>query len=182
MLVELHWSLVELPFYIETHPMDEIWRTAAPAPALLGACLPDPPTLLLHSCAHWALHHSQEQRLLWLLDIDRLARWDRLDWSLVLERATRWRLQLALRTLVQQSETGLGTPIPPAVKQAMAQWQPASVETAMWGLGDEPAGTTPAAHTYHLGGHQGGQRRRYAGWLGLCKLISYPEKVMLKWR
>ncbi len=178
LLVELHWFLVELPYYIDRIPMAEIWQAATPAADLPGAMLPDPTTLLLHSCAHWALHHSQEQRLLWLLDIDRLARWDLLAWENVMERATRWRLQLAVRTYVEQAEARLGTPVPPLVKQTMAQWQPAPVETAMWGLGDERPGRSRQRIRTTWAALDGEQRWRYAAWLGLRGLLWEPEQLV----
>ena len=177
LLVELHWSLVELPYYIDRIPMAEIWQAAEPIAGLPGARLPDPATALLHSCAHWALHHSQEQRLLWLLDVDRLARWGRLDWNLVLEQATRWRLQLALRTFVQQAEAHLGTPIPPDVRQTMAHWRPDPVETAMWGLGDDRPGRTWQRLAVSWTALAGRQRLRYAAWLGLRGVLWAPEQI-----
>jgi hypothetical protein len=177
LLVELHWSLVELPYYIETISMDEIWQSAVPAVDLPGAFTPDPATLLLHSCAHRALHHSQEQRLLWLLDVDRLARWARLDWTTVLDRATRWRLQLALRTLVQEAVAQLGTPTPPAIEQAMAQWQPAPVETAMWGLGDARPGRARQRVAASWAALTSPQRLRYGAWLGLRGALWVPEQI-----
>lgn len=177
MLVELHWSLVMLPYYIETISVDDIWQAAQPAADLPGAFAPDPATLLLHSCAHWALHHSQEERLLWLLDIDRLARWNRLQWDRVLDQATRWRLQLALRRFIQQAEDALGTPIPPAAKHEMACWQPAPVETAMWGLGDERPGRTWRRMRRTWTALTGVQRMRYATWLGLRSVLWPPEQI-----
>ena len=175
LLVELHWSLVELPYYIDRIPMAEIWRDSVPAGDLPGARLPDPATALLHSCAHWALHHSQEQRLLWLLDVDRLTRWDRLDWDLVLDRATRWGLQLALHTIVLQAEEKLGSSVPEVVRHTMAHWQPAPVETAMWGLGDERPGRTRQRIRTTWTAMDASQRRRYAAWLALRGALWYPE-------
>jgi len=177
LLVELHWSLVELPYYIDRIPMAEIWQASEPATGLPGARLPDAATALLHGCAHWALHHSQEQRLLWLLDVDRLARCGRVDWDLVLDRATRWGLQLALRTIVLQAEAHLGSPVPEAVRQAMAHWQPAPVETAMWGLGDERPGRTRQRIRTTWAAMDGSQHRRYAAWLALRALLWQPEQM-----
>lgn len=177
LLVELHWSLVELPYYIDRIPMAEIWQASEPAAGLPDAWLPDAATALLHSCAHWALHHSQEQRLLWLLDVDRLARCDRLDWDRVLDRATRWSLQLALRTIVLQAEAQLGSPVPEVVRQTLARWQPAPVETTMWGLADERPGRTRQRIRITWAAMQGGQRLRYGGWLALRSLLWQPEQL-----
>ncbi len=49
LLVEFHWSLVELPYLIDRIPMAEVWASARPCPGLPGALLPDAATLLLHA-------------------------------------------------------------------------------------------------------------------------------------
>lgn len=178
LLVELHWSLVELPYYIDRLPMAEIWQASAPAGEPAGARLPDAATALLHCCAHWALHHSQEQRLLWLLDVDRLARHAQLDWDLAMDRAARWGLQLALRTIVLRAEAQLGSPVPEPVRAAMAHWRPAPVEVAMWGLGDERPGRTRRRVAATWAAMTGGQRVRYAAWLVLRTLLWEPENLV----
>lgn len=178
MVVELHWSLVEAPYYIDRIPMADIWQTAVAAPDLPSAKVPDGATLLLHSCAHLALHHSQDQRLLWLLDVDRLLRWRRLDWNAVLERAARWDLQLALRTIVQQTEARLGTPLPADIAKELARLEPAPAERVMWGVGDDRPDRNSRRIRASWATMSGRQRWRYVGWLGLCKLISYPEKMI----
>ncbi len=81
LVTELHWSLLEIPYYIQRIHMAEVWSAAAPAPGHAGAFIPDSATLLIHSAAHLALHHSRELRLIWLLDLDRLARWSEMDWA-----------------------------------------------------------------------------------------------------
>ena len=106
LLVELHWSLVELPYYVERIPMSEVWATTRPAERLPGAVMPDPATLLLHSCAHVALHHSRTLRLIWLVDVDRLARSAALDWDALTERSERWGLGLAAKATLKQPPPG----------------------------------------------------------------------------
>ena len=101
LLVELHWSLVELPYYVERIPMAEVWATTRPAEGLPGASIPDPATLLLHGCAHVSLHHSRALRLIWLVDVDRLARSAALDWDALIERSARWGLGLAAHTTLK---------------------------------------------------------------------------------
>jgi hypothetical protein len=177
LLVELHWSLVELPYYIDRIPMAEIWQEAAPAAGLPGAHVPDTATALLHSCAHWALHHSIEQHLLWLLDIDLLLRSSQLRWDAVLDRATRWGVQLALRTFVLRAEAQLGSPVPPAVRHQLAEWQPPEVESAMWGLGDERPGRAQQRVRTSWAALRGRQRMHYAGWLVLRALLWQPEQL-----
>lgn len=176
-LVELHWALVEAPFYIDQIPLDEIWQAAHPAPQLAGAWLPDPATLLIHCCAHLALHHSQDMRLFWLLDVDRLARWPALDWQTTLAQAERWRLDLAVSRVVQQAAACFGTPLPPAVTQWLAEPRPDPVQHALWGQGDATPGYTWRKVRTTLAVVTPPQRRRYAAWLLLRSLLWAPEQL-----
>ena len=120
LLVELHWSLVELPYYVERIPMREVWATTRPAAGLPGASIPDAATLLLHSCADVALHHSRALRLIWLVDVDRLARSEALDWDALIERSERWGLGLAAETTLKPTAAWLGTPVPAEVLARLA--------------------------------------------------------------
>jgi hypothetical protein len=176
-LLELHWALVEAPYYIDHIPLEEAWQRAGPAPDLPGALLPDPATLLLHCCAHLALHHSQDQRLFWLLDVDRLARWPALDWEGALAQAERWHLDLAVGSIVQQAAATLGTPLPEEVLRWLGQRRPDAVQQALWGLGDDTPGRTwrKARTTWAVAPPD--QRRRYAAWLLLRSLLWAPEQI-----
>lgn len=167
LLVELHWSLVELPYYIERIPMAEVWATLGPCAALPGACLPDHATLLLHSCAHLALHHSRDLRLIWLVDVDRLARSPALAWEAVLRRAERWGLGLAVHATLQAAAAWLGTPLPPEALAHLAELAGDPVGRAMWGLGDERPGRAwrRARATWAAFGPR--QRLSYGAWLAL---------------
>jgi hypothetical protein len=140
LLVELHWSLVELPYYVERIPMAEAWATTRPAGSLPGASLPDPATLLLHGCAHVALHHSRTLRLIWLVDVDRLARSAALDWDALTERSARWGLGFAAYTTLRATAAWLGTPLPEEAMARLARQADDPVLRAMWGLGDEVPG------------------------------------------
>ena len=40
LLVEFHWSLVELPYFIDRIPMDEIWEAAQPCQDMPGEFAP----------------------------------------------------------------------------------------------------------------------------------------------
>lgn len=167
LLVELHWSLVELPYYMVRIDMAEAWQQARPLPGLPAALAPDPAVLLLHACAHLALHHSRDPRLIWLVDVDRLAR-SELDWGRVLRLAQAWGLGLAVAACLSAAGHWLATPIPGSVFAALAALPADPVAAAMWGLGDEKlpgrwwrrAWATWAAFDAR-------QRVRYAGWLAL---------------
>ncbi len=176
-LVELHWALVEAPFYIDAIPLDGVWRHAQPAAQLPGAGVPDPATLLIHCCAHLALHHSQDMRLFWLLDVDRLARWPALDWDAALAQAGQWRLDLAVSRIVQRAAALFGTPLPEAVLRWLAQPRTDPVQHALWGLGDEVPGHTWRKVRTTWAVADPALRRRYAAWLALRSLLWPPEQL-----
>jgi hypothetical protein len=171
LLVELHWSLVELPYYVERIPMAEVWATARPAEGLLGASLPDPATLLLHGCAHVSLHHSRALRLIWLVDVDRLARSEALDWDALSERSARWGLGLAAYTTLKTTAAWLGTPLPAAVMARLVRQADDPMLRAMWGLGDEvPGGARHRARATWMA-FSGRQRLRYGAWMASRALV-----------
>jgi len=178
LLIELHWTLVELPYYIDAIPISDIWATATPAPGLPGAYLPDPATLLLHSCAHVAFHHSTDERLLWLLDIDRLARRAVLDWDIVLARAAAWGLTTVLAGRLALAQAQLDTPIPPAVTQRLQGAPRQPWEQRMIGLGDEKPGRAWRRAWVSWQAFGGRQRVRYTAWLALRSLLWLPETVV----
>ncbi len=175
LLVELHWSLVELPYYIERIPMADIWATVS-SPGLLagagpaGLPVPDPATLLLHSCAHLALHHSRSLRLIWLVDVDRLAQARALDWDALTGRAARWGLGLAVYAALKTTAAWLDTPLPQAALARLAQQAEDPIGRAMWGVGDETPGGARRRAQITWAAFTGRQRLRYAAWLGLRAL------------
>jgi hypothetical protein len=181
LLLELHWSLVELPWYIDQIPPGDVWHAATPVPDLPGAWLPDPAVLLLHACAHLALHHSSSHRLLWLLDIDQLARSPALSWPRLLELAGRWRLQLALRTMLQRTRATLATPLPADVLAVMAGWEPDSAERAHHALSDERPGHIRHRLRTAWRCFSPRQRVTYAAWLVLRALL-WPSEQYLRTR
>ncbi len=177
LLVELHWSLAELPYYIDRIDMADVWEHARPLPSLPPAQVPDPAVLLLHACAHLALHHSRDLRLIWLVDVDRLVRCG-MDWERVVGLARRWGLGLAAAACLSAAARWLGTPLPAPVHDALAGLATDKIGRAMWGLGDErlpgrwwrrPWATWAAFDT--------GGRVRYAGWLALRTLLKPVEWV-----
>jgi hypothetical protein len=177
LLVELHWSLLELPYYIERIPMADIWSLAQVAPGIPDAFVPDSTTLLLHSCAHQMMHHNQERRLLWLLDVDRLVRLGDLDWDAVLDRAPRWGLVLTLKMMLDEAMRLLETPVPPAVQAALARCATEPVERAMWGVGDNRPGRAWRRVQATVAAFDSRQRLAYLGWLALRGASWLPESI-----
>jgi hypothetical protein len=123
---DLHWHLVDSPFYQQVIQLDWLWETAARHPLGEGQVR----TLglearLIYLCAHAALHH-QGGRALWICDIDRLLRQQstELDWELFLERVIAFRQPLAVQTVLLRAQEWFGTPLSEELMSALAALPP----------------------------------------------------------
>lgn len=115
--LEIHWSLLDAPHYQARLPMDWFWATARSA-ILAGrsAQVLSPEALLLHLCAHLALHHGGSG-LLWQHDIAELLAQPSevtapLDWSDIVARAIAWDLVLPVRDALTTVATDWRVSVP----------------------------------------------------------------------
>lgn len=173
LLAELHWSLVELPYYIDRIDLAGVWQRARPAAGLPAAALPDAADLLIHACAHLALHHSTDMRLIWLADIDRLTRTAGLNWAAVLDRTECWGLGLAVQAPLAAAAAWLGAPVPAPAAATLARLAEDPVGRSMWGLGDERPGRAGRRARATWRAFTPRQRVRYTAWLAL-RALSRP--------
>jgi hypothetical protein len=119
---ELHWHLLDSPFYQRTMELAWFWESATflwpdgHAAGILGA-----EAGLLHLCVHQGLHHRGDC-LLWACDIDRTVRRyaEQLDWDAIIARAREYRLVLPLRGVLAQTVEWLQTPMPDRVTARLA--------------------------------------------------------------
>jgi hypothetical protein len=158
---ELHWHLLDSPFYQRTMSLDWFWQTAVPLTLdgvetqTLG-----PEARLLHLCAHLALHHHGAG-LLWTCDIDRALREDagRLDWELVMAKAEEYRLVLPLRAVLAQTVEWLDTPVPAEVMARLAALRPSCEEAEVFAfMAGPPQGVI--ARFFHDLAHLSGWQAR----------------------
>jgi len=176
LLVELHWALLEMPYYIDRIPMAEVWDSAEPVDGA-GAWRPDHATLLVHAAAHLALHHSRDLRLIWLLDVDRLAASPVLDWQRVVRLADAWNLALAVQTTLAVTARWLGTPVPPEIVARLQQRADDPAGRALWGLGDERTGRAWRRALTTLAVLPPRAKLAYAGWLALRTTVAAGEAL-----
>ncbi|MEA3338215.1 MAG: nucleotidyltransferase family protein [Chloroflexota bacterium] len=102
--VDLHWHLVDSPYYQRRMPLDWFWSTAEEAriggteALVLGL-----EANLLYLSAHHVLHH-QGEGVRWLIDIAGLIseNKDRIDWDLLLLKAQAFQLVTAIRVVLAQ--------------------------------------------------------------------------------
>ena len=143
---ELHWHLLDAPFYQRTMPLEWFWQSAVPlAWGVAGARTLGPEAQLLHLCAHLALHH-QGRGLLWTCDVDRVLRreGEGIDWGLLGERAEAYHLVLPLRHVVEQAVAWLGTPLPAEAMERLRTLRPTPQEARLFAtLAGPPRGAIP---------------------------------------
>jgi hypothetical protein len=179
LLVELHWTLVEVPYYVDRIAAADLWRDASPAPGLPNLLVPRPAVLLAHACTHLAMHHSHDLRLIWLVDIDRLVRSDTLDWDEVIRIAEVWKIGFAIHTCLMTAFRWLGTPTPPGALDALAQLATDRISRRSWGLGDETAGRSWRKAMGSLATMRPDQALRYLMWLGMRAVLRPAEWLLL---
>jgi len=78
----------------------------------------DPVDTQLHLC----LHAAQEgaDRLLWLKDLEQVARHDGGDWDELVDRARHWRVSLPVAIVLSRARAAVGAPVPEGVIEALA--------------------------------------------------------------
>ena len=115
--VDLHWRVANPQAFATALSHAEMWREAESIPALGRAARgPAGPHALLIACMHRVAHHANAECVIWLKDIDLIARrltpteWTRFD-ALVRERRVR---AVCVNSLLR-AEATLGTPLPDAV-------------------------------------------------------------------
>lgn len=119
--IELHWHLLDSPYYQRRVDMDWFWQTRRPA-MMTGftADILGPEAQLLHLCAHLWLHH-RGQGLLWQFDIVAwlAATAAELDWDTVLSRARAYDLVLSTRHVLMGLAQHWQAPVPSAVLERL---------------------------------------------------------------
>jgi len=129
-VLEVHWSLLDSPFYQHALQMDWFWATAVPVriggqPAhMLG-----PAAQLVYLCAHAVLHHGGRD-LLWLHDVAALLQHagDDLDWEAALAAAQANHLVLPLQQVLAELTTAWGVRLPERVWARVQALRPSPQE------------------------------------------------------
>ena len=132
MIIEIHWSLFDSPYYQHTLSLDWFWETALPLPIEgVAAQMLGPEAQLLHLCGHALLHHgSGALRMLWLHDIAEVIAFyrEQIDWERVLTQAQAHDLVLPIQQLLPQVYTHWRAPIPDAVMAKLRALEPSPQE------------------------------------------------------
>ncbi|MCB0255145.1 MAG: nucleotidyltransferase family protein [Anaerolineae bacterium] len=118
--VELHWHLLDSPFYQDQVDEGWFWDTAQPARvAETGALVLGLEGTFLHLSAHYVLHHKAHG-MRWIYDLAGLAalHGEALDWQLLLDRAAAFKLVTSIQVVLQQLADDWNVALPPDVLRA----------------------------------------------------------------
>ncbi len=166
--LELHWGLLDFPYYVYSMPVEEIWANARPISiGTASAWMLSPEDQVMYLCAHLVLHHGEHRlRLLWLCDIAEVIvqTGEKLDWAALLERAQAYNLLLPLQSVLPQLADAWQVPIPPAALERLREARP-----------------SPAERRLHnrLASHRRSVARRF--WENLAGRPTWTERLRFAW-
>lgn len=166
--VELHRRPLATPPFDRALPADELFARAEPARiADFDARIPCGADMLLHVAGHLVLQHARSERLIWVADVDRIAR--RLDaaaWREAVERAAAVGLAPAVADALAAAQHWFGTPVPPDSLSGLAaavERDPRAVAAHRRVRARAPLGREGARRFTDLRGAKGLRRKvRYA--------------------
>lgn len=131
--LDLHWRINNAQVLARLFTYEELRARAGALPRLAPNALgPDPVDSLLIACMHRATHrhnpyhvgneaHHDPDRLIWLTDIDLLARsLAAPQWAQLVERAASKKLRRVTLQGLRRAQDVLGTPLPPGPVHALA--------------------------------------------------------------
>jgi len=120
-VVDLHWRIATPQVFGDILPFEEAASEAVPVPALgAGARALSPVHALLVACVHRVAHHSGDARLIWLVDIGRIAaKLTRDEWTRFLRLALDRRVAMVCRSGLMEVAGLFAVPVPEDVMTAL---------------------------------------------------------------
>lgn len=121
-VVDLHWRVANPQAFGDVLPYDEALAAAVPvAPLGSGARTLSPVHALLVACVHRVAHHGGDERLIWLVDIGRLAgKLGNEDWTMFVGLARARQVVRVCRSSLAEAVEGCGARVPETVMTALA--------------------------------------------------------------
>ena len=127
--LDLHWKIANPLIFSELFSFDELSAAARELTAVRGGRTVTDATAFVYACIHRVAHHHDSDRLLWLMDIDLLARgFDDSGWAEVLRIASAKQVRGVCLRGLERAQAAFRTPIPEPVRAALSE-----------GAGTEPA-------------------------------------------
>lgn len=115
--LDVHWALSTQALFADLLSYDQLDAAAVPLPALgPNARALGPVDALLLACVHPAMHHQNDERLIWLYDVHLLAeRMTAADWDRFADAATRKAVTAICANALERAAARLGTQAPAGV-------------------------------------------------------------------
>lgn len=112
-MLELHWNLIDSPYYQQKLNLDWFWRGTKESRFFVNGLVFSFEAQLLHLSAHLSLHHGGNE-LLWLNDIAKIVSIGKgqVDWDELISRAKKYSLILPLKDSVRNLEKLLNVKFP----------------------------------------------------------------------
>jgi hypothetical protein len=119
--LDVHWSVSMQTLFADLLSYDELAAESIALPALgPSARAAGPIHALLLACVHPVMHHRNDTRAIWRIDVDRLAsRFSADDWSALVRLAIDRRVAAIVARALSEAQHEWGTPIPDAVLAAL---------------------------------------------------------------
>jgi hypothetical protein len=178
-VVEVHWSLFDVPYYQRVLPMAWFWQTTLAiqignSPArVLG-----PEAQILHLCGHLVVQHGDAPaRLLWLHDVaEVLVHYrDQIDWEALLNRAQEFDLVLSVQRVVGQVADQWAAPVPAGALSQLSALRPSATEVQItnWRTADH----RPVVQRFwsDLASMGGWRQRLHYAWIQLFPSVTYMQ-------
>jgi hypothetical protein len=144
--IDLHWRIANPQAFARVLTYDELAASARPIPALgPNARGPSPVHAMLIACTHRIAHHGDADCLIWLYDIDRLAR--RLsagEWLAFVAISRERGVASACAASLSRAIASFRSPIPVAIAAELAIEGGETRDAASAFLGDRPHGLSAA--------------------------------------
>jgi hypothetical protein len=122
-VIDLHWKVVNPQMLADVVDFEEVWRDAAPAPALgASARVPSPVASTVLACVHRLAHHQGHDRLIWLYDLKLLSeRFSASEWETLCETAAARRVSAICLDGLARAHRLLRSPLPAGVATRLAE-------------------------------------------------------------
>lgn len=133
-VVEVHWSLFNSPYYQYKLSQEWLWESAKTID-LNGATalMLKPEIQVLHLCGHLSYHHAGEGWL-WRHDLAEMVMHYRegLDWDQIIEYAGRFELLITLQTNITSLQAIYGSIVPDEVFKKLTAYDPTKAEKRLF--------------------------------------------------
>ncbi|NOX60907.1 MAG: nucleotidyltransferase family protein [Chloroflexi bacterium] len=177
-IVEVHWSALDSPYYQRRWPLDWFWETSRTTRiGRANARIPGPEAQLLHLAAHMLLHHHA---LLWLglhdmAEVIHVYR-DEIDWEAILARARIHELTIPLRLTLPEVIARWRLAIPGQIVDQICQLGPSSSERRIYAWLLTPREATARRFFIDLATLSGWRDRLHFAWIHLFPSLAYLQK------